>query len=378
MDQMEFNYDVFNQVIGSLADAGISELHAAPGASPFVRHSGNRLLARLELPAVDDQTGQETMIGFSPMSPSAVRDFAKALITSAYMKAEDAADELAKMEKSSIDITRSIPHATRYRAHICKQRGSYSVSIRVIPGSIPNIEAVPQELINAARFSSGLILVAGMPRSGRSSTIAAIINGINHQQSRKIVTLEKPVEYLHRHGNSIVIQHEIGTDIPKFSDGLATVLNENPDVVAVDGCKEVGTYQAAFDIAESGRLVILTASGNSIAEAIGRVVSRFPDEKQNQAREQLASTLRSASCQQLVPCTVENNETVLLPAFEVMKGMTPSIRKALREGSLRDISMAIRENSISMIDALDAFRSEGYITDEEWFTRKSMLNSAEV
>jgi len=244
-----------------------------------------------------------------------------------------------KEDRTEDDFSFSLPGIARFRCNVFYQRGSLSAVIRMLQFGIPNPAElnIPNELLEMADLSKGMVLVAGATGSGKSTTIACIIDRINHLYAKNIITMEDPIEFLHRHNQSIVIQREVPTDTPSFKTAMRSALRETPDVLFVGEMRDNDTMSIAMTAAEAGRLVISTLHTMSAADTIDRVIDSFPGNEQNQIRTQLSRVLKCVICQQLVP----GIDGKLYPAFEILK-VTPAVQNLIREGKTFQIPSVIQ------------------------------------
>ncbi len=247
-------------------------------------------------------------------------------------------EELA--EKGEIDFSYAIPNVSRFRVNVYKQRRSYGAAIRVIMTTIPTISSLnmPKTLETLADKPRGLILVTGPTGSGKSTTLAAMIDYINSTRSGHILTLEDPIEYLHRHKRSMVNQREIGDDSQSFANGLRSALREDPDVILVGEMRDLETISIAIAAAETGHLVMSTLHTTSAAQTVDRIVDVFPPYQQTQIRVQLASVLQGIIAQQLL-ITADGNGRVA--ALEILLG-TDAVRNTIREGKVHQLQSYIQ------------------------------------
>ena len=247
------------------------------------------------------------------------------LIREIYGLAERTMDQL--WETGDDDFSFPIPGVSRFRASAYKQRGSLSIVIRLIATSLPDpgTIGIPESIISLGRFSKGLVLVTGPAGSGKSTTLACIIDYINRTQEKHIITLEDPLEFLHRHDRSIVSQREINTDTENYETALRAALRQSPDVILLGEMRDYETMQAAVTAAETGHLVFSTLHTTGSAKAVDRIIDVFPPNQQRQIADQLSLVLQAVVSQQLIP-TVQGT---LIPAFELMTA-TPDIRSMIR------------------------------------------------
>jgi len=224
----------------------------------------------------------------------------------------------------------------RYRGNIYIQRGSYSIALRKLSDYIPTIEelGLPQTVYDLIGKKRGLLLVTGPTGSGKSTTLAAMINYITQTQPAKIITVEDPIEYLFKHNMAIVDQREVGTDVLSFADALKYALREDPDIVMVGEMRDLESISTALTLAETGHLVMATLHTKSAGESVDRIIDVFPDEQQKQIRLQLSMVLEGIISQRLLPRAT--GDGVVL-AYELMIS-TPAIRNIIREGKTQQIA----------------------------------------
>ena len=263
------------------------------------------------------------------------------------------------------DFSFSIPTLGRFRVNIFRQRGSVAAVIRVIKFGVPDPEklGIPESVLSLADNKSGLVLIAGSAGSGKSTTLACMIDRINRNRECHIITMEDPIEYLHSHNRSIVSQREVFIDTPGYLESLRSALRESPDVILMGEMRDYDTISAAITAAETGVLLFSTLHTSSAASTINRIVDVFPANQQTQVRRQLAQLVRGVVCQQLVT-TVDGT---LTPAFEIMKS-TPAIANKIREGDTHQMDSLIQSSSaqgmIMMDTSLLNLYNQGRITKE--------------
>jgi len=269
-------------------------------------------------------------------------------------------------ETGEIDFAYTLQGKGRFRVNVFRQRGTVAMVMRLLPFKIPaprelGLPMSVQELITRKR---GLVLVTGATGSGKSTTLASLINVINHTYARHIITIEDPVEYVHRHVKSIVNQREIGDDTKDYSGALRAALREDPDVILVGEMRDNETIQTAITAAETGHLVFSTLHTNGAADSINRIIDVFPPHQQQQIRVQLASVIECVCSQQLLPI---NNAKGRVAAFEVMLG-SPAIRALIREGKAFQIPSTMqtskKQGMITMDDSLYNLYIGGLISAE--------------
>ena len=263
------------------------------------------------------------------------------------------------------DFAFAIPGVSRFRASTYKQRGSLAAVIRVITFGVPDYKemGIPEEVMRVADRTKGLVLVTGPAGSGKSTTLACIINRINEERAGHIITLEEPIEFLHRNKKSVISQREVELDTRSYVVALRACLRQAPDVILLGEMRDLDTIQTAMTAAETGHLVISTLHTVGAANTIDRIVDVFPPEQQPQIKIQLAMLLQSVVSQQLIP-TINGG---LAPAFEVMH-MTGAIRTMVREGKIHQIDTVIASSSALGMTSMDAnlydLYSRGVISDE--------------
>ena len=266
-------------------------------------------------------------------------------------------------ESGELDLALTADCGVRVRANIFHAGGALSFAIRLLNDVIPEIEDLdlPPIVLQLPTYPSGLVLITGETGSGKSTTLAAVLNRINHTACRHIITLEDPIEYIYTSDQCLINQREIGKDTASYADGLRAILREDPDVILIGEMRDLTTIEAALTAAETGHLVFATLHTNSAADAVDRIVSVFPDGRQRQIRTQLAATLRVVMSQQLV----ERQGGGRIAACEVMV-VNAAIRNLIREGKTPQmesfITMNSREGSILMDHALTELARAGKIS----------------
>jgi twitching motility protein PilT len=238
-------------------------------------------------------------------------------------------------EQLELDFSFGIRALSRFRGNLFLQRGAVAAAFRAVPFAAKSLQdlGLPAVASELTRLPRGLVLVTGPTGSGKSTTLAAMIDMINHERSAHIVTLEDPIEFIHEHGKSIVNQREINSDTNSFADALRHVLRQDPDVVLIGEMRDLETVRAALSVAETGHLVISSLHTNSAIQTVNRIIDIFPENQQAQVRAQLSLILEGVVSQQLIP-TVDGRSRVL--AVEVMIP-NPAIRNLIREEKLHQI-----------------------------------------
>ncbi|MGO1469655.1 MAG: type IV pilus twitching motility protein PilT [Tissierella sp.] len=292
-----------------------SDIHITVGMPPILRINGD--LIPLELPS---------------LNPEATKRLVYETLT------ENMIENLE--EKGEIDTSFSSPGTSRYRINAFKQRGNFGMVLRIIPFEIPSMDElnIPEKIRELSLIRRGLILVTGPTGSGKSTTLATLIDKINHERNCHILTLEDPIEYLHKHNKSIVNQREIGNDSLNFSTALRASLRQDPDVILVGEMRDLETISIALTAAETGHLVLSTLHTSGAAKTIDRIIDVFPPHQQQQIRVQLSSVLQSVVSQQLLP---RKDNDGRIAAFEIMM-ITRAIGNLIREDKIHQIDTAIQ------------------------------------
>ena len=289
-----------------------SDLHITAGERPKLRSDG-------------DITNANSCADV--LNPTDTLKLAYSVLTETQKKRFETDDEL--------DFSFGIQNLARFRGNVFKQRGCVSVAIRMIPFNVRTFAelGLPPVLSKLAERPRGLILVTGPTGSGKSTTLAAIIDKINKERKGHIITVEDPIEFIHRHQSCIVNQREVGTDTKSFSSALKYALREDPDVILVGEMRDLETIGAALTIAETGHLALATLHTNSAAESINRIIDVFPSNQQGQARAQLAFVLEGVLTQTLLPRARGRGRVM---ASEIMV-CTPAIRALIRDDKVHQI-----------------------------------------
>ena len=261
------------------------------------------------------------------------------------------------------DFSFAIQGLSRFRVSAYKQRGALSAVIRIITFDLPDFKTlgIPEYIIHLGDAGKGMVLVTGPAGSGKSTTLACIINQINKNHKKHIITLEDPLEYLHRHDNSIVSQREINVDTESYVTALRAALRQSPDVILLGEMRDYETINVAMTAAETGHLLLSTLHTIGAANTIDRIIDVFPASQQRQIAVQLSMTLSAVVSQQLVP-TVEGG---VAPALEIMT-VTPAIRNMIRDNKVHQIDgiiySSMKEDMISMDGSLLNLYKAGTIT----------------
>jgi twitching motility protein PilT len=258
----------------------------------------------------------------------------------------------------------------RVRGNAFTQRGLVAVALRMIPRDIPKLSdlGLPPVVADLARQHQGLILMTGPTGSGKSTTLASVIDMINRERACHIITVEDPIEYVHDHRRAAVNQREVGTDTGSFADALRSVLREDPDVLLVGEMRDLDSVRFALTVAETGHLVFATLHTNDTAQSLARMIDVFPAEQQAQIRVQLASALSCVVYQRLVPRIGGG----MVAAYEVLVG-TPAVRNLIKEGKTHQLRNALvtgsRDGMVTFEQSLSTLVQGGVITMDDAVTR---------
>ena len=306
------------ELLEKMVDLNASDLHISAGAPPVLRIN-QKLIPMRQFPVL---TGNDTRL----LVYNILTEFQK-------KKFE---------ENRELDFAISIPKLSRFRANAFFQRGTVAIAIRRIPIEVPSAEklGLPKAIIDFTNHNTGLVLVTGPTGSGKSTTLAAMIDKINSEKALHIITVEDPIEYLHKNKKSIVVQREVGQDTLTFANALKYALRQDPDVIMIGEMRDLETIEAALTAAETGHLVLATLHTSSVAETVNRMIDVFPPHQQDQVRVQISQVLRGAVSQKLLP-RADGKGMVL--ATEIMV-VTPAIRTMIRESRIHEIYGVIQTN----------------------------------
>ena len=247
--------------------------------------------------------------------------------------------DIDNMPEKEMDFSISIVGMGRFRANIYKQRNSYASVLRYVPFELPNAQelGIPEQVMDIAKWKNGIVLITGPAGSGKSTTLSCVIDKINNERSGHIITIEDPIEFLHKHSKCIISQREISIDTTSYIDALRAALRQSPDVILLGEMRDYETISTAMTAAETGQLVLSTLHTLGAANTIDRIIDVFPINQQHQIRIQLSMVLSAVISQQLIP-TVSGE---LVPAFEIMI-MNSAIRTLIRDEKTHQIDTILQ------------------------------------
>ena len=315
-----------DDLLRDLVERDASDLHLKAGHAPCMRIRGN--LVRLDIPPISPEEHNARL--FSILN-------------------EERRHRLETVKE--VDLSYNVPGLARFRVNMFWQRGNIGAVFRVIPFNIRTIDelGLPQICKQIALLQRGLVLVTGPTGSGKSTSLAAMINHVNHQKRCHIMTIEDPIEYVHKDNISIINQRELSTDTHSFAHALKHVLRQNPDIILVGEMRDLETIQLAITAAETGHLVLSTLHTVDAAQTIDRIVDVFEPDQQAQVRTQLSVTLQAVVSQTLIP---HKNGKGRVAAFEVMVA-TPAIRNMIRDGKTHQLPTDIQTGTQHGMQSLD-------------------------
>jgi twitching motility protein PilT len=295
----------FDQLISTASSSRASDIHLRAGHVPLVRING-------EL---------QRWTSVAPLTPAHLEAIAARLLPPVHQE--------RLQTKLEVDVAWQAPGNVRVRASVFRQRGTIGVSMRLIPEAIPaaDVLGLPPAVVKLATESRGLVLVTGVTGSGKSTTLAALIDLINRTRAVHVLTIEDPIEFLHKDARAVITQREIGFDTPSYASGLRAALRQDPDIILIGEMRDQETMETALVAAETGHLVFSTLHTLDAPETISRIVAAFPPHQQDQIRTQLARVLRAAVSQRLLPRADGNGRAL---AAEVLVS-TPYIRDCIED-----------------------------------------------
>jgi len=334
-----------DDLLRDACEKGSSDLHLTVGLPPVVR--------------VD---GYLQHLNYAPLAPNDAQRLVYDILTT---------DQVKGFEKTrELDFSYGVAGIGRFRVNVYRQRGSVGAALRAIPDRIPSFEqlGLPPVLSELTRKHSGLILVTGPTGSGKSTTIACMIDSINSEQSVHIMTIEDPIEHLHRHKRAMINQRELNTDTNSYGNALRAVLREDPDVILIGEMRDLETIATALTLAETGHMVFGTLHTRNAPQTIDRVIDVFPPHQQDQIKVQLSNTLEAVVAQQLCPRLGGGR----VAAVEIMIA-TSAVRNLIREGKTNQIYTALETGAQFGMQTMDKVLADlyrtGKISNEEAIAR---------
>ena len=291
-------------------------------------------------------SSRQVRMDTAPLTPKDTR----AIVAAIYDIAGRDFNSFINKDNHDEDFSFAIPGIGRFRANVFRQRGSVSSVIRLIPFGLPSAEDfhIPEDVLRFSRLTKGLTLVTGPAGAGKSTTLACIIDRMNHESTRHIITMEDPIEYIHHHGTCIVTQREVPTDIETYAEGLRSAMRESPNVILLGEMRDYETIGTAITAAEMAQLIFSTLHTNTASGTVDRIIDAFPAEQRPQIRIQLSLVLQAIVSQQLIPAA--DGSTV--PVFEIMVANT-AIRNLIREEKTYQIDSIIAASGSDGMRTMD-------------------------
>lgn len=346
-----FSYGM-NDLLAIVVEEGASDLHVSVGLPPMLRLHGG--LQAVECPALKPEDTERLMKSITSES-----------------------NQQKVREIGGVDFGFSFGEKARFRVSVFRERGNIGMALRQIPSKLMSLDqlGLPAQVKELLYRPRGLILVTGPTGSGKTTTLASMIDLINTERDCHIITVEDPIEYYHQHKRSIITQREIGVDVPNFKEALRRALRQDPDVILVGEMRDLETMEAAITAAETGHLVFATLHTTGAARTVDRIVDAFPTNQQEQVRTQLSSTLVAAISQLLI---VRKDKPGRIAAFELMI-TTPSIQSLIRDNKtfriVSDIQTGAKWGMVTLDAHLLSLFEKGLISYENMIVKAQDLES---
>lgn len=327
INAQQSNYPAkIDQLLTLTVERGGSDMHLTAGLPPQARINGDL-----------------TSFDYPPLNPGDLKALVYSILDEKQVKRLE--------EHWELDYSYSVTGVSRFRGNIMFQRNSISAVFRAVPYNIPDFDklGMPPAIRSICDLTRGLVLVTGPTGSGKSTTLAAILNIINRERYENIVTVEDPIEFLHKHIKSTIRQREVGVDTHSFAEALRHVLRQDPDVILIGEMRDLDSISIALTAAETGHLVFSTLHTQTAPLTVSRIVDVFSADRRDQVRQQLANSLRAVVCQQLLP-TADGKGRVAAVEFMVD---TPAVRNMIREGKDHQLNSAIQTGQAQGMQTLD-------------------------
>lgn len=351
---MSESLELFHKILKAAVDGGASDVHIKIGYP---------IIFRINSELVDVETQIPTKEWIDEVLELAVPPYAK-----------------VGLEKNhETDFSYYVEGVGRFRTNVFQQRGSYAFAMRYVKAEVPSLDGLrlPDILRKIADSPRGIVLVAGTTGSGKSTTLAAMLDHINSNSRRHIITLEDPIEYVFSDKQSVIEQREIGLDTPSFAGGLKHVLRQDPDVIMIGEMRDATSFQAAISAADTGHLVLSTLHTTDTSQSVGRILDFFEASDREQVRKQLVGTLKAVICQRMV----RTADGGIYPAMEIMISNS-TIRKLIEENRLDKLAAAVeigREDGMQTFNqALFDLVQNGIITKEEALNKATNAQALEM
>jgi len=346
--------ELFKKICAACVEAGASDIHLKVDAPVILRIS--RQLIALECPYPTEEWMENVL---NHIVPKHAR---------------------ARFEQDrEIDFSYHLPHVARFRTNVFQQRGTFAIAMRYVKTKVPSFQelGLPEQIKKIAEAPRGIVLLAGTTGSGKSTTLAAMIEHVNENFKKHIVTLEDPIEYVFEDNQCVIEQREIGLDTQSFAYGLKNMLRQDPDIIMVGEMRDSTSFSAAISAADTGHLVLSTVHTTNSAQSVGRILDFFVAEERDQIRRQLAATLKAVICQRMVG-TVDGRMT---PAVEILIN-TPTVKKLIEDDRLETLPAAIETGGE---DGMQNFNQhllqlvqEGRVTEKEALNKASNPQALEM